>query len=117
LFSLLIDNRTYVPSLAELQAGDPLEATIMCPKTRASFDNLPPDDQDAKWLRELIPPEQKGAVGILYDNRLSTLWLRELAKRRAAWCWHKGSIESMAMWHIYGKEGVAIKTTPKRIDE
>ena len=117
LFSLLIDNRTYVPSLAELKTGDHLEAAMMCPKTRASFDNLPPEDPDAKWLSKQIPFEQRGAVGILYDNRLSTIWLRELAKRRAVWCWHKGSIESMAMWHIYGKEGVAIKTTPKRIEK
>lgn len=118
LFSLLEFNRIYVPSLAELKAGDPLEATIMCPKTRASFDTLLPDDEDAKWLRERIPVDQRGQAGrVLYDNNLSTIWLRELAKRRAVWCWHSGTIESMAMWHIYGKEGVAIKTTPRRIDE
>jgi len=90
----------------------------MCPQTRASLDQLSPDDDDAKWLREKIPLDQRGEAGrLLYDNRLSTIWLRELAKRRAVWCWHSGKIESMAMWHIYGKEGVAIKTTPKRIDE
>ncbi len=116
VFSLLENKQTYVPSLAELKQGDPLEAMIMSPQTRDSIDILAAEDECAKWLSRKIESEEKDLPRQLRSPK-STIWLRELAKRRAVWCWHHGGIESMAMWHIYGKEGVAIQTTPKRIDE
>ena len=115
-FLMLLRGKVYVPTIAELRHGDPLEATRLCRRTCEYFDHLTEPDRD--WLvarateREKAilnhpqtKPEEKAGV-------FHHIWDRELAERRTIWCWHQAKIESMALWHIYAREGVAVKTTP-----
>lgn len=118
---MLLRGKVFVPTIAELRVGDPVEAYNLSVETRQYFDRLM--EADRQWLTERasdlelkilnhpdVEPRQvsRTFVGI---------WNRELAQRRTVWCWHHGDIESMALWHIYAREGVAVKTTPRRIKE
>jgi hypothetical protein len=118
-FLMLLRGKVYVPTIADLRRRDPLEATRLCQRTREYFDHLTGPDRD--WLlagateREQAilnhpkaQPEEKARV-------FRHIWDRELAERRTIWCWHQAKIESMALWHIYAREGVAVKTTPARL--
>jgi len=49
--------------------------------------------------------------GPVPDHVLLAEWRYQLGIRRGAWCWVARATESMAMWNLYAKEGVAIKTT------
>jgi hypothetical protein len=116
---MLLRDKVYVPTIAELRAGDPVEAKNLCKRTRSYFDSLPQDDQD--WLLTRATSGEKAILGHQEtgaEQKARTflaIWNRELAQRRRIWCWHNADIESMALWHIYAREGIAVKTTPARI--
>jgi hypothetical protein len=95
----------FIPTLSRLCHGDPIEATMSCPDTRSFFDKL--TNEDASWLRK---KRLRGMSRSLFD-----VWKNELSHRRCIWCWHNAPIESMGLWHIYAKEGVAFCTTPARL--
>ena len=118
-FLLLLRGKLFVPTIAQLRHDDPTEARNVCPATQSYFDNL--SEVDRGWLlsrstsieRRLIEHPNAGP-----DQKARTfrdIWDRELADRRRIWCWHQAIIESMALWHIYAREGVAIQSTPDRI--
>ena len=120
LVMLLQWQKVFIPTLAGLRRSDKFEATRLSEQTRATFENLSPDEKT--WLRARAKGYQRNQVGeqipAAHENRvLQAIWLREIALRRLVWCWYAADIESMAMWHIYGREGVAIRTTARRIDE
>jgi hypothetical protein len=116
---MLLRGKVFVPTIEELRSVDPFEAKMRCLKTHTNFGNLPKDDHE--WLmvhaqdyeRKII--EHPDAEVRQKVETLRCVWDRELARRRTIWCWHNASIESMALWNIYAKEGVAVKTTPARI--
>ena len=119
-FLMLLRGKVYVPTIAELRHGDPLEATRLCQRTCEYFDHLTESDRD--WL--VAHGSEEGEKGILNDPetqpeqkacRFRHIWDRELAERRTIWCWHQAKIESMALWHVYAREGVAVRTTPERL--
>lgn len=118
-FLMLLRGKMFIPTLAELRSEDPFESTTKCKKTRGYFANL--SGPDLEWLQSKAKKHERK---ILTDSQtekpqkievLMKVWDRELAERRTIWCWHQSSIESMAQWHVYGKNGVAIKTTPAKI--
>jgi hypothetical protein len=118
-FLMLLRRKVFVPTIAELRFGDPKEARNLSVQTRTYFDNL--QDSDREWL---LGRSSASEHSILNDSRTDShqrasiyiaIWDRELAQRRRLWCWHEADIESMALWHIYAMEGVAIQTTPARI--
>jgi hypothetical protein len=51
--------------------------------------------------------------GFFNNDLLLREWLEQLSTRRAVWCWAAPSSlgESMAMWNLYAKSGVAVTTT------
>ena len=116
---MLLRDKVYVPTIAELRAGDPVEAKSICGRTWSYFDSLRPDDQD--WLSGRATSAENGILNHPQTEAAQkartfvAIWNRELAHRRSIWCWHNADIESMALWHIYAREGVAVKTTPARI--
>ncbi len=105
LLLLLTKKRVFVPSIETLRKHDPTEASVLCGKTHSHFRNL--DKESVEWLATL---RKKGTRG----DPLS-IWMAQIVQRRCAWCWHNAPIESMGLWHIYAKEGVAICTTPERL--
>ena len=119
LVMLLRWQKVFIPTLAGLRRSDKFEATRLSEQTRATFDNLSPEEKT--WLRAHAKGFQQNQVGeqipAADENRvMQEIWLREIAPRRLVWCWYAAPIESMAMWHIYGREGVAIRTSARRID-
>jgi hypothetical protein len=131
---LMLKNRVYIPSLAELRRGDPTEASFSSPARFEKFKNsLSAEDVD--WLTERAhlfekcairgeygmpdvvpdaPPDSEGLAN-MRASVLEAIWLRELGLSRCAWCWHAGDIESMAQWHVYARDGVAIRSSARRI--
>lgn len=118
---MLLRGKVFVPTIAELRYGDPIEAKSPCVKTKTYFDDLPPEDRE--WLHTRATDserrflEHENLDGSQRSMILMQIWDRELAKRRTIWCWHAADIESMSLWDIYAREGVAIRSTPSRIRE
>jgi hypothetical protein len=122
-FFLLLEGRAFFPSVATLRQGDPLEGDIVASPgsvIEALFDKLgeksnPEESNRLKvWLENKRLREENWFAehGGLQkaDEELANAFVRELAKRRAVWCWHKSDTESAAMWHIYGNAGIAVQT-------
>jgi hypothetical protein len=122
-FILLLANKVFIPSLRTLQSMDRLES-------RVSEEIWP----DGYWeqIRELLEPSEKWLLGKAIfpkekyplflrvpgqDHTIGSLrflgqtWLRELAIRRAIWCWNRYDGESYALWSLYGERGVAVAST------
>jgi hypothetical protein len=105
LLLMMTKKHVFVPTIETLRKRDPLESMIVCGRTRDHFQEL--DAESKQWLRRL---RKKGS-----RENLFRIWAEQIRWRRCAWCWHEASLESMALWHIYAREGVAISTTPKRL--
>ncbi len=118
---MMLRGKVFVPTITELRRGDPIEARELTTDTRAYFDDLPV--QDREWLLGRANEKERNILNqpdIDRSQRASVfvrIWDRELAERRRIWCWHHADIESMALWQIYAKEGVAVSTTPARIKD
>ena len=120
-FLMLLRGKLFVPTIAELRRDDPIEARSICAKTRSYFDNLSKGDRD--WLLSHAKKTERTIIdhADTQENQkariFKEIWDRELEQRRRIWCWHHADIESMALWHIYAREGIAIQSTPARIKE
>ena len=116
---MLLRGKLFVPTISELRHGDPHEARSVCENTQAHFDDLSADDRE--WLRSRATPIEQSILCNFNvtksekARKFREIWDRELADRRRIWCWHQAGIESMALWHIHAREGVAIQSTPARI--
>ncbi len=118
-FLLMLEGKAFFPSVATLQKGDQLEGDIILEdaelRLMGQLDALQSNrvfqwlteraNQPERWiLTEPTTAQWRGKV-------LTEVYLRELAKRRAVWCWFLESHESAAMWSGYANAGVAIQTT------
>lgn len=113
---VLLDGEAFIPTIEKLRADDPTEATTLCPRTTKRFQSLTKEDR--KCLLACAPEKaefMKANPQIDASPYFSAIWGHEIGKRRCAWCWHAADIESMAQWHIYAKDGVAIRSTPRQI--
>jgi len=116
---MLLENRVFVPTIETLRKDDPSEATQICARTAKRFKNL--SEEDCTALKQYAEKEALDALAFRQTSAEQItsiyfgIWKREIGKRRCAWCWYEGDIESMAQWHIYAPDGVAIRTTPARI--
>jgi hypothetical protein len=115
----LVEGTVFVPSIATLRKSDPTEATLICKNTKQRFENLTGDDWIA--IKDSATPEERKIFDKLTPQDPQAMqmsfevWKRELGKRRCVWCWHAEGPQSMAMWSVYARDGVAICTTPARI--
>jgi hypothetical protein len=122
-FFSLLHGTVFIPSLRTLRNNDPKEGLIPWefPIAEPNAFVVANDallepaaswlDEKVKIARELDPGDFRidSSLWGVTSSRLE-IWHRELAKRRAIWCWHKSEHESMAMWNIYAHQGVAIRT-------
>jgi hypothetical protein len=119
-FMLLLESKAFFPSVSTLRSGDPLEGDLM-PEPEwlmgkllelagTDFANL------EQWLLDRAgdwkgPLEKNPDDGSLRTSQLVEVYVCELAKRRAVWCWHHAEGESAAMWSLYGYAGIALGTS------
>jgi hypothetical protein len=138
-FLLLKRNTVFVPSLRKLQEADPKEMCVASyPGTEIDqFRSLPAFADARGWLTKLLSrtdserhPDTDGKDQHpdtywkdQYDEDLWLIkeWILQLGVRRWAWCWFSPGkppvdwFESMAMWNLYARCGVMIKTTLENI--
>ena len=119
---LLMEGISFFPSIAKLRSGDPLEGdlhpdAIWLSDALAKLHGAPASNELDDWLVSQASDSERD-----YQDKnkndptantlfLTSKYLRELAKRRAVWCWFASDIESAGMWSIYGRGGVAVGTT------
>jgi hypothetical protein len=117
---LLLDGKAFFPTVATLQRGDPLEGDLILEEPELwlmeRLHALPRGEFDLlfDWLwKKLSKMDQEWARGDPHWNSklLSDVYLSELAKRRAVWCWFHALHESAAMWSIYANAGIAVRTS------
>jgi hypothetical protein len=122
---LLLDGKAFFPSVAKLQAGDRLEGALHMEPFWffAMLKELQGDAKTSeleKWLEAKLDAEQKrncqdsGTHAGYRLRLLSDEYIKQLASRRAVWCWVEGEAEggeSAAMWSIHANAGIAVQTT------
>jgi hypothetical protein len=132
LFLLLKSNQVFVPTIRKLQEAEPKEMRVRQHSSVGMPDCLvgsEPFQNAREWLKD----KHRSRKGFDLDHlcpdagmqnpSLVEEWISQLAMRRCAWCWFSPSkpppnwVESMAMWNLYARVGVAIKTTLGRIIE
>lgn len=120
-FFLLLEGTAFFPSVGTLQSGDPLEGDLQ-PEAEWLIDKLDDlSEGDFKeltaWLRskgeewERLSLDAKDQNPSFCSQLLAGIYIRELAKRRAVWCWFASNTESAGMWSNYGHGGIAVRTT------
>jgi hypothetical protein len=125
---LLLEGTSFFPSIATLRAADPLEGDLHpdAPWLNSVLSKLHGQkeaDSLDEWLLTQAHDWERRHQELNKDNPQSNtaffadLYQRELAKRRAVWCWFASDIESAGMWSIYGQGGVAVGTTIGRLKQ
>ena len=116
----LLHGTAFIPTFETLRKSDPQELGIPAYSVawleRELF-NIGEFEQAQPWLQrqweKRIGTEFR-EVEDLRERLLMEEWLGELGRRRCTWCWFVSfdcTEESVAMWNLYAKEGVLIKTT------
>lgn len=113
-FFMLLQGKAFFPSVATLKSGDPLEGDLvpepewLIGKLDGSTDLFPWLEQGAKPLESMFLRD--GDNPHMRTKILADIYIRELAKRRAVWCWFHEQHESAGMWSVYGAAGIAVAT-------
>ena len=125
LFFYLTGN-IFIPAIETLRLEDPFEGkfhfdivwfnTVMHERYGERLNEI------QGWIyRELCTDAEKKDIEINknYPNQAARIFERHffnfLRRTRYAWCWFLSASESAAMWNIYGKHGVAIASTTKKL--
>jgi len=127
-FMLLQRNEIFVPSLKKLQESDPKEMLIRRHSLSGTIDRFVHSELFKK-AKEWLKKKHRSRTGFDLDSwcdepnsnyhnpALIVEWIEQLSMRRCAWCWFSPSkapahwTESMAMWSLYARNGVAVKAT------
>lgn len=129
-FLLLLKGTAFIPLLSKLQQADPKE--VRASKHSAGEEAVRESDafrEAGDWLEKKHTSRRFDLSNLSNDgcfdpapHRLDE-WRFQLSTRRCAWCWfdptpraERSSLESMAMWNLYARDGVLIKTTLGRIE-
>jgi len=122
----LLNGKIFIPSFETLRNADPQELGApgySVDFLERDFFNHSDGEREQQWLQKRWE-ERLGtkfrAVGDVKDRMLFMEWIRELAHRRCTWCWFVSlddTEESVAMWNLYARDGVLIKTNWKAIEE
>jgi hypothetical protein len=121
-FLMLLAGKVFIPKLRTLQKLDPLESFLPDYAIPPIGQGLVDLENEKAWFREKADaserhylndnPESGHSRKIIYK-----IWLRELAARRAVWCWNGDISESMGLWNLYGSKGVAVISRIDRIKQ
>jgi hypothetical protein len=122
----LLNGKLFVSSFETLRKADPQELDVPAYSfdfLEREFFNNPTFEQEQNWLQRRWE-ERIGTrfreVEDLKDRVLFMEWIRELAHRRCTWCWFvslDSTEENVAMWNLYAKDGVLVKTNWKAIQD
>jgi hypothetical protein len=119
---LLLEGTSFWPSVATLRANDPLEGELhpeppwVNSALNSRHGRLAADELD-EWLLACSQDWERRHQELNKNNPQSNTaffadhYQRELARRRAVWCWFASDIESAGMWSVYGHSGIAVGTT------
>jgi hypothetical protein len=137
LFDMLKNRRLVLPDLRKLIQGDPFEC-----RAKRSFNHLDRATLElrARELKEyapesiqylprgILPPPSSGYSPPQFDSDIQQMTLEALKdalwyleRERLQWdlvcsCWHRGTVESDAMWKIYAPQlGVSISSSAARM--
>ena len=142
-FLLLLKGTAFIPLLSKLQEADPKE--VRASKHSAGEDAVCKSDvfrEAADWLEKKHTSRRFDLSKLSHDGcfdpgpHLLDEWRFQLSTRRCPWCWcappvpalapaggtgrpHEPGdfLESMAMWNLYARDGVAVKTTLGQITD
>ena len=125
---LLLDGKAFFPSITTLKKQDPFEGELHCDAewlmtalrhVENPNQTLPTHD----WLFQQCTPQEQNNQLLNKDNPqynttfFKNCYIREINKRRSAWCWFEGHFESYLMWSTYGDRGIAVKTSLRKLQE
>ena len=135
LFDVLKNRHLVLPRLKELMEGDPFEC-----RAKRTYDHLDRASLElrARQLKEYAPESVRYPPRILpppslyspptFDSDIEQMTLETLKdavwyleRERLQWdlvcsCWHRGTVESDAMWKIYAPQlGVSISSSAARM--
>lgn len=125
-FLLLLDGKAWLPSIATLKSTDPLEGCLgddYHVKLWSELERQGLRDETEKWLHAKLDSSTKKFLELdtgehaLHSKILGRAYTAFMSRRRVAWCWFKSNRESAAMWSIYGKRGIAIRSSPGQLDQ
>jgi hypothetical protein len=124
---MLLEGKAFFPSVSTLKQGDPLEGELCseAPWLVGKLRKVQTKDEEEnldEWLLKNTALDWERTAQKSHDDNgrsnsdlFADLYVRELAKRRAVWCWFESQIESAGMWSIYGHQGVAVRTSLERL--
>lgn len=112
-FHLLLEGKAFFPSVATLRRDDPLEC--VCDEDTGWLQNQLNRDPDryqklCAWLDKWLTKHGVGDVRSRPLYHYEEHYIDLLRQLRAVWCWHDSETESAAMWSLYAKAGIAVKT-------
>jgi len=125
-FILLLEGKAFFPSVATLRSGDPLEGDHVCHELELcsclQAAGVGGNAALFAWLQDKASAIEeallKDSTEELFNSKvLADVYIRELAKRRAVWCWFQESHESAAMWSIYANAGIAVRTCFQALEQ
>lgn len=126
-FFMLLEGRAFFPSVATLRAGDPMEGALVADpgyllgRLDQISANQVPELQE--WLQKHADPVERDFLrnnreaALFNTHTLARVFVQELAKRRAVWCWFSANDESAAMWSGYANAGIAVRTSVGALKE
>jgi hypothetical protein len=107
---LHLQGKSFFPSITKLQDCDAKEGCPIC-QTEWIIRKFPDSDwqEIAKWI---CTPGEKANIEA---NIVKERYFDFINQTRFAWCWYQSNYESAAMWQLYGRGGVAVKSSAARL--
>jgi hypothetical protein len=127
-FLLYLSGHAFIPSLQLLRSSDVWEGSLWWERMRPDFERAFDDHlisfqeffrDKFVYPKAALPPGADPAEfkrSTEFQTRYQC-WLRELAKRRCAWCWNMFDGPSHALWKLYGAKGVIILSTVGKVKQ
>ena len=125
-FLLLMQGKAWLPSVAALRSGEPLEGMLakgLGPELLGELKKSGDSEELYEWLLNTMPNHMRKFMDTNTDDpQLRTTLIAQqftesITRRRLAWCWFSSDLESAAMWSIYGGQGVAVKTDSESLED
>lgn len=122
----LLNGKIFIPSFDIVRKADPQELGIPAYSyafLERDFFNHSNFEQEQSWLEQKWQERIGTAfrdVGEVRERMLLEQWIYEIGRRRCVWCWFVSSDStehSAAMWNLYARDGVLIRTTWKAIQD
>ncbi len=115
---LYLNGHVFIPSIAKLHEKDPFEGEFHEDIVwfNDAFDKRYGNDVTTitDWLLKRCSDSERASIsGNVNAERevMHRYYFDFIRKTRFAWCWFQSSLESAAMWNVYGLHGVAIQST------